>query len=450
MTFVRTPPSKLPSFASFSENDQDRVAHIDTSPSTTDDALDELAALFLTPADRQEKSQQPSTAVSSMIELLVPGHLPVRGNLWLAPYADAIARKSGCTTLMRMDSEDDFSFQTICCAESSGVYAGASVQEVVQAFAPQTRNWMIRPAIPLRFDEIIASGADRLTILTSTEGIAVVAAFQLIKGLAEAAREAGVPLPRLGVAVVGAEENAAREMVRRLNLTASSTLEAEIELRLCLPRMDAGVKGSQHITFSGEPCPAIGEVIQWIKQVRPQPMHRSDIPQVSQTTTQQPAMEPAAPRRNGHHEPTATSAVSLKLSPKARGASSQVLNTSSESSADSSLTKHIAGLTLIKPRCPGHESIELAVDDAGIMHLVGRESDLRDLHKVKAWAISHNQLIAMACRDQTVQTNGEPVCHVVTATPASVVDLHGTDLRLHVLAEVNVNGRTAWYAAPLN
>ncbi len=57
----------------------------------TKDPFDELAAMFLTEADEAEASDpQRDSALAVMIELLVVAHLPVRGGLWLTPYADAV------------------------------------------------------------------------------------------------------------------------------------------------------------------------------------------------------------------------------------------------------------------------------------------------------------------------------------------------------------------------
>jgi hypothetical protein len=75
---------------------------------------------------------------------------------------------------------------------------------------------------------------------------------------------------------------------------------------------------------------------------------------------------------------------------------------------------------------------------------------MRDLHVVEAWTKSHRELIALACPQHAINHSHKTVSHVFTPEPASLADLHGSGLRLHVLAPVNVNGQTAWYAAALN
>jgi len=114
------------------------------------------------------------------------------------------------------------------------------------------------------------------------------------------------------------------------------------------------------------------------------------------------------------------------------------------------LARFVNGLTALPLRPPGHERIEIAVDDAGRMHVMAREANLRELPIVSQWARAHRELIAMACPQQRFDPAASPVCHVFTSEPATLADLHGGDLHLHVLAPVSVGENTAWYAAPLN
>ena len=121
-----------------------------------------------------------------------------------------------------------------------------------------------------------------------------------------------------------------------------------------------------------------------------------------------------------------------------------------ESGRPASLARFIEGLTPLPVRCPGHERLELAVDQAGRLHVIALEPHLRELPVVRSWARSHRELIGMACRGELIDPAAEAVCHVVSDRPALLADLHGSDLRLHVLAPVTVEGKQGWYAAPLN
>jgi hypothetical protein len=117
------------------------------------------------------------------------------------------------------------------------------------------------------------------------------------------------------------------------------------------------------------------------------------------------------------------------------------------------LATYVTGLSPLPVRCPNHERVELAVDDRGKIHLLIKETggqSLRELRIVEAWEKAHRELIGMACPQQSINAALPAVCHVFTDQPANLADLHGTDVRLHVLAPVTVNGQVGWYAAPLN
>src|SRR5204862_6923919 len=114
------------------------------------------------------------------------------------------------------------------------------------------------------------------------------------------------------------------------------------------------------------------------------------------------------------------------------------------------LSSCIAGLKPLPVRSPGHERIEIAVDGEGQVHVLGFEKSMREMRIVEHWVKSHREILAMACAGHPIDTLGTTQCHVFTDTPATVADLHGTGLRLHVLAAVAVNGQTGWYCAPLS
>ena len=81
--------------------------------------------------------------------------------------------------------------------------------------------------------------------------------------------------------------------------------------------------------------------------------------------------------------------------------------------------------------------------------MIAPHDRMRELHVVDAWARAHLELIGRACPDHIVDPAARTVCHVITREPVAVADLHGSDLRLHVLAPVVVDGKQGWYAAPL-
>ncbi len=450
MSFVRTPPK--PPMDGATKSHSPKPMGPRTSSAATDHALDELTALFLTSSTPASHTGEPHAVKKPIKELLITGHMPVRGNLWVAPYADAIGARFGCCALVTMSDPDELSLQVLY-GDVAQTIRGGSARQTIDTLSSTVNTWLIRPSTPVDLSSIVTSGADRITILTGTDGIAVVAAYKLIKDLSVAADEEGIPLDDIGVVVVGADEDAAREMVRRLNHTASSFLKGNVQLRMWIDKMDAGTHCTQHITIDGEACPSARDVFKWIDQAhttadyeRPYQPNANDRATDEQCNVM-PEVTPQiqAPSNSSHSHDR--SYPSAKLHPKVNN---ETEASSSSPRPEGLLASNIAGLTPLSPRCPGHESIELAVDANGTVHLLGQEQCLREIRIVKAWVKSHASLIAMACSEHTIRSEQEMICHIFSATPASLADLHGTGLRLHVLAPVTVGEQTAWYVAPLN
>ena len=56
----------------------------------------------------------------------------------------------------------------------------------------------------------------------------------------------------------------------------------------------------------------------------------------------------------------------------------------------------------------------------------------------------------MACGGVEIDTTLRPKQHVFTDNAVAVADLHGTDLALHLLTEVEVDGQQGIFCTPLN
>ena len=118
--------------------------------------------------------------------------------------------------------------------------------------------------------------------------------------------------------------------------------------------------------------------------------------------------------------------------------------------AMSTYATRVEGLLSITPRCPEHEHVELAVDGEGRMHVLANAEDFRDCAIVAAWFERHHKLIVMACGGLGIDTALPPVQHLFTNDAVSVADLHGSGVRLHLIADVEVEGKTGIFSTPLN
>jgi hypothetical protein len=237
-------------------------------------------------------------------------------------------------------------------------------------------------------------------------------------------------------------------MQQQLNRATTSCLEVELPLVACVQRMDAAIRSTDCLVFPDELKPTLQSVLGWIRQAPPPaeaaPAMVSDGLQAvaaDHGTIDEPAVRPPpSPAIKLAPKP------SVEVEPKEPAPAVEP----EEEGAPVPLAAYIDGVTPLDVRCPGHERLELAIDPAGRLHVVAREEQMRQLHVVEAWARAHRELIGRACPGHWIDPAAGTVCHVFTDRPATVADLHGSELRLHVLAPVDVEGRRGWYAAPLN
>lgn len=495
------------------------------------DPYSELASMFLTSGDSTANATvpaagtinpAPTTAAQSSaakvdssakatVELLIVGNLPVRGNLWLPPYVDALAQQHGSAALIRLDGPEP-SMQLLRAPTQAATHrAGGAMIDAMMDLGGFIDQWIVRlPAgVPVETLSGIAQRFDRITILTSADEAAVVAAYQTVKQLAIAAES--TPLPPVGLAVVATDNRIAEDLVERLNRTTISFLGIELQLALCLPRIDAGLKSTRYISFAGQQELLLHEALDGIDNARHNrdgiildeatdvagrlyidreeaTMHRAETvlrevgsaksaaaptPAIAATparTVASASAQFATPKQKtaaSVHAPAAaappvTSSVRadvprppvIKLAPKP-AMLMEAKHPARPSEPDDhgrpqSLAQYISGLTLLPIRSPGHEKVEIAVDREGRLHLLGHEHSLRELPVVERWTIAHRELIVLACPQKPIDSLALPRCHVFADRPIALADLHGSDYSLHVLAPVQVNGQTAWYSAPLN
>lgn len=565
------------------------------------DPFDELAAMFLTAPQAKaptavvnggapskavpgrglgaERSSSRHASHEPEIELLIVGHLPVRAGLWLTPYADAVGRHRGATALLRLDSDEPTLHLLRAAGKAEAGTTRPMLKPTLLDLASVVDCWIVRAPAGTGMEQCAALPVDRITILTSGDEAAIFAAYQIIKDLAQAGAKdesqglesALRAIPRVGLAVVGVDQQTAIGVVERVNRTTVSFLGVEVSLAMFLPRMDPGIKSTQFLTFADQSCPTLAEVTSWLAQAKalavtmlepspiagklhadrgdarvsdaaqilgesellagvpqvivpPRSKPRSDRSEIFQpsddlddvalspstahpspdapwsaapraaainpigfrttpaksappprpvvvvplTKSPQPftnwapvpgiaglpraappPQSPATQPANGHGAPKP-----VKLAPKpAINYEIKHPSTALEPVADGKpvlLSTYVEGLTTLPVHSPGHERVELAVDAAGRLHLLGREQTLREMRLVESWARAHRELIAMACPQHPIDQGAKAVCHIFSAEPVALADLHGADLRLHVLAPVQVNGHTAWYAAQLN
>jgi len=377
----------------------------------------QLAALFTT---------EPDAGVKSSIELLLPAHLPVQGGLWLVPYAGREAA-GGLSILLKMH-EDRIDLAAIGHGDVD-LSDCNSLEAVTECVGSEIAHWIVQPPSDADPTSLLHCDADCVTLLSGADQAAVVGAYRLLKGLIAASVNA-VDLPAIRLIIVGAEERAASDAASRIVQTAHHQLDVQIDVGHPLPAM-----GSSSKVISQVSIPRIRNVVDLMSCIRSSFAPSDEIPTTDRfEQTQEPTVvqEPTAVV-----EPEEIAAVPTTVVAKS-------------TVTTSSFASHIDGLLSISPKCPEHEHVELAVDANGCMHVLADAEDLRDCAIVAAWSIRHCELIAMACGGLGIDTQKAPVQHLFTSDAVSVADLHGSGVRLHLLAEVEVDGNTGIFSTPLN
>ena len=400
-----------------------------TPPSV--EQYDELAALFITVP---EEPTRPS------IELLLPAHLPVQGGLWLVPYAGREAA-GGTSILVRMHEETvDVAAIGTGTVELHGC---SSMEDVLERVSNVHVHWIVQPPADADPISLLHCDADSVTLLSGADQAAVVGAYRLLKGLITSTGSEN-EIPPMRLVVVGAEERAASDAASRIVQTAQLQLDVTIDVGTALPSMGSTSKVISQVSF-----PRGSNVVDLMGRIRNattsedilETTDRIDIPLVFETPIAAPAIEDVISEQTENNTRDIPVEKSAQIKAEAP-IGTQLMK--------ANYASYIDGLLAIAPRCPEHDHIELAIDMNGCLHVLADANDLRDVAIVSAWIVRHSSLLVLACGGLQLATDSTPIQHIFTDDAVAVADLHGTDVRMHLLAEVQVDGATGVFCTPLN
>ena len=376
----------------------------------------QLAAMFTTSENEE---------VATSIELLLPAHLPVQGGLWLVPYAGRDAT-NGTPILVRMHED---TVDVAVLGQTDITLLGCeSIEEVIERTQSQNVHWVVQPPADANPTSILHCDADRLTLLSGADQAAVVGAYRLLKGLISTTNEPA-ELPKMQLVIVGAEERSAANAASRIVQTAHHQLDVHIDVGQALPAMGSGTKVVSQVTFQRS-----SNVVDLLGRIRNGAVEQEEC-QVTPRFT--------APQIEASTQPTPE--VELQET-----AAEPVIDESVMEEERTTFASHVEGLLAIAPRCPEHDHIELAVDTNGSLHILADALDLRDASIVSGWAVRHQELLGMACGGLQLDKQSTPVVHLFTNDAVSVADLYGSGIRMHLLADVDIDGHTGVFCTPLN
>ncbi len=381
----------------------------------------QLAALFTTGE---------SAEMHTSIELLLPAHLPVQGELWLVPYAGREATQGLCV-LVRM--HEDAIDVAVIGKGSIDISRCTSIEEVIHEIKMPVAQWIVQPPSDADPTSLLHCDADCVTLLSGADQAAVVGAYRMLKGLIAATKEEGA-LPTIQLVIVGAEERASSDAATRIIQTAHHQLGVKINVGEPLPAMNSSNNVLSQVSFA-----RTSNMVDFMSRLRLEPI-------VAESSEELPLTH----RFNQVPEELAECSVAEEAKVLEPMESTESLLSSENAEISKNYASHIQGLLSIAPRCPEHEDIELAVDSNGILQILASAKDFREATIVAGWARKHQTIISMACGGLKFDDSKPPIQHLFTDDAVAVADLHGSGVKLHLLAKLEVAGSEAVFSAPLN
>lgn len=416
---------------------------------------------------------EPRAALASrpQIEGLVLGHLPVSATAWAGQYARHLAAERGVPVAVLRLSAGQASVELVGVApgaEFGPAPVAATLDEAIRAVGAITRFWLVRSdeTIEPRLAEL--DRLDAVTLLTGTDEAAIVASYRTLKVLMHDRRDAdGDPIgPGVKVAIMGAQPEKAVEIGRKLQRAAETFLGRGVGVAACVQRIEGGVSTTSLFRGpTGAPLEEVLDAIDAAVQTVPRPVGLG--PRLSRAGAMTPDLiatnleSVALPHeiRGGHSAP-----------PMPLGARSPAHGRPATNAGipmvrpPRSLAGLVTGLRALPARCPYAGEVELAVAHDGTAHLfvrdgsrgiaaaTGAEPDgVGLLLAAAAWSVAHATLIGLASPGEpAIDPDRRPVLHLMTDRPARARRLLDADLRIHLLAPVEVEGRHGWFCTDLN
>jgi hypothetical protein len=466
------------------------------------DAFGSLAALFTTGngGEGQAARTADGPTLGAVTTVLV-GNLPVMAGLWTTQFADAVARIAGPTALVRFE-RDDVTIELLRADGRQVPPAGpAAVSRWLPRAASTVRRWLICVPAETSPAEVLSVGQEIL-LMTGADEAAVTGAYLRLKYLADEGVNAGTPIERVGLVIVGATTEQAAHAAARLGDAARSFLGVDVETVACLPRIER-VESSARATYPAEECPPIAQFTRELESARAGASHRfdADMPAASLVMhTETTAVEPKFPSMpqpfSSRQEPLAhgDSAMNTTHAPQS-GATEHVAHTSHTAHAPQSThtshaaphtshtathTSHVAthtphaaparsapafaalpvaelplklvpllrGLRPLGISCPMAPDVELALDDERRMHIVGRSDQLARVRTARTWATMHRELLGMAFAE--LKDGFEVRERILLGDAREAISLHGTGVLLDVLVVAETPTGRVHVVVPLN
>ncbi len=362
------------------------------------DDFDHLAGAYLSGASRGA----PRAAAVRVPTILVVGNVPTLAGIWIAHYVDQRARNEGPVALVRLDGAA--SRGELFRAQGRALPSDATAW--MDRVSAVTRTWVLCVDSHASAPSVVASGCP-VVLLSGVDEAALAAARRTLEGIDEAARASGMAHSTVGLALVGAAPEIAREAAEKL-VSWSRERGSSIKVALVMntQRVDR-VESTAPIplpAFSGLDAASAAELIEL-------------------------AVGSSVSRFDAHH---ASAAAPATAPPRAAPVPAPP-------SAPASPAAGALGLfpefTAIPFECPDAPEVLLGADANGGLHLIARVQQATALRTARAWANGNWRLL---CAANNALTKGDPLIveHILLEDAREAVALHKSGVLLHAIVTV--------------
>lgn len=386
------------------------------------DDYDGLTTAFLGGSQRARSVPR----AQPMPMLLVVGNVPTLAGIWIAQYADQLARTAGPIALVRLDGAA--SRGEIFRAQGRAMPAdGGAWLERASAFA---RGWIVCVDSRRTAPELVGSGCP-LTVMSGTDETAIAAAQRLIEAIVQAASKGGGAAPAIGLVFVGSTEDAAQSATNGLIVWAAERkLAVALSMTAHAPRVDR-VESTGPVPLALLGAAELAEATEMIS------MAMSGSPRRFEA-------EQAAPRVAA---PVIARAMSEPAQPEVVRATAAPAAASTVRTG--TIGEYFSELTALPFGCPDALSVALGLDDSGALHLVQCGSVHNELRVTASWARANWALLIAAC--PRLQANPPRIVeHLLLDDAREAALLHRTGLLLHARVDVTVGSSLVRQRIDLN
>lgn len=201
---------------------------------------------------------------SQGVEVLIIGHLPVIASAWVHQYArSSIGEGTASIGLVRRQRDslrvDLFSSASVG-GRASMDHRGHPGEQAALAAAAACDRVVVTGDQSMEMVLAAHPAAGRVTLLIGADEASVVAAYGRLKRLAEARADASGQCP-VGIAVMGAGEERAIDVHRRIAAAAKSFLSIEVALTAWVERIGARAGVCAASVHDAKPVASIDEVM---------------------------------------------------------------------------------------------------------------------------------------------------------------------------------------------